>query len=310
MSDRLKQGPSKGATTLLVLAAGLGSRYGGLKQVDPVGPTGEWILDYMLFDALAAGFSKVVFVIRPEIEDAFRAALGPVLEGRVETVYVHQTADRAVRQKPWGTGHAVLCAREAIAEPFAVINADDYYGAQALGLIHSHLQQLGAGQTHDFAMVGYALKNTLSIHGVVCRGLCTCRADCLVTVEECRELQQTPEGIVGVNGRGQPIRPDGDALVSLNLWGFGPTFLTHLAEGFRVFHTQHGHDPTKEFYLPAVVDWLVQQGQTCVRVLPVDACWFGVTYREDKTEAQQRIRAMIEQGLYPETLWGEHRSVR
>ncbi len=292
--------------TLLVLAAGLGSRYGGLKQVDPVGPHGEWIMDYALHDALHAGFGKVVCIIRREIEQAFRERFARVLEQRVETQCVFQELDgftEAGRQKPWGTGHAVLCAREAIAEPFAVINADDYYGPQAFRLMHDHLQNLGTGTVQDYAMVGYRLAHTLSAHGTVCRGICTCASATLSHVRECCELQRGAAGISGAYEEGKPVDFTGDELVSLNLWGLGPGIFSALERQFREFHARHRKDPRREFYLPAAIDTLIQSGQRRVQVLPTDEQWFGVTYPADRAGARAHIQQRIAAGVYPEQLW-------
>lgn len=306
MTEKLQKASETTKPTLLVLAAGLGSRYGGLKQVDPVGPHGEWIMDYALHDALAAGFGKVVCIIRREIEQAFRERFARVLEQRVETHCVFQELDgftQAGRQKPWGTGHAVLCAREAIAEPFAVINADDYYGPQAFRLIHDHLKILGAGTGQDYAMVGYRLAKTLSTNGTVCRGICTCESDTLSHVRECCDLQSGVAGISGAYEQGKPVEFTGEELVSLNLWGLGPGFFGVLDKQFREFYACHRTDPRREFYLPAAIDALVQSGERRVKVLPTDEQWFGVTYPADRDEARAHIRNRIEAGIYPEQLW-------
>jgi dTDP-glucose pyrophosphorylase len=292
--------------TLLVLAAGMGNRYGGLKQVDPVGPHDEWIMDYAFYDALQAGFGKVVCVIRREIEQAFRERFTRILEKRVETLCVYQEcddADRAVRQKPWGTGHAVLCAREAITEPFAVINADDYYGPQAFRLIHDHLLTLATGQDRDYAMVGYRLNKTLSPHGTVCRGICTCDSGFLRQVRECCELQTLGQGISGAFEPGKPVDFTGEELVSLNLWGLGPDFFETLDAQFKAFHSRHRLDPRMEFYLPAAVDALIRSGATCVKVLPTEEQWFGVTYPADREAACAHIQNRIQAGMYPDKLW-------
>jgi dTDP-glucose pyrophosphorylase len=292
--------------TLLILAAGVGSRYGGLKQVDPIGPHGEWIMDYALHDALAAGFDKVVCVIRREIEQAFRERFAHVFDRRVTTDFVYQELDpaaQAVREKPWGTGHAVLCAETAIADPFAVINADDFYGPQAYRLMHDHLCRLDRQETADYAMVGYRLKNTLSPHGSVCRGICAQQDGALQQVRECCALQDVAGTITGEFDAGAPVGFAGSELVSLNFWGFGPDFFASLTEQFQAFRERHGSDARREFYLPAAVDTLIRQGERSVRVLPTDEHWFGVTYPADRAEARAHLRARIDAGQYPEQLW-------
>lgn len=292
--------------TLLILAAGVGSRYGGLKQVDPIGPHGEWIMDYALYDALKAGFGKVVCVIRRDIEQAFRERFAHVFDHRVPTAFAYQELDseaRAVREKPWGTGHAVLCAATAIAEPFAVINADDYYGPQAYRLMHEHLCRLDRQETRDYAMVGYRLRNTLSSHGSVCRGICAQEDGALQQVRECCAVQEVAGAISGEYDAGVPVAFTGSELVSLNLWGFGPDFFTALTDQFQAFRARHGSDPRREFYLPAAVDSLIRNQARGVRVLPTEEHWFGVTYPADRAEARTHLRARIDAGQYPEQLW-------
>ena len=293
--------------TLVVLAAGMGSRYGGLKQMESVGPHGESIMDYALFDALEAGFGKLVFVIRRDFESAFREKIEVALAGRTQTAYVYQdVGDQGYphRNRPWGTGHAVLTARGEVAGPFAVINADDYYGREALRLIVGYLQNLDAGDTLACAMVGYLLRNTLSPHGTVCRGICSCNGDgTLRQVEEVLELHEEVGHIVGQDGDGQPRHFTGQEVVSLNLWGFREGIFSHFAYLFNDFLEQHGRDSRREFYIPTVVDTLIQREIVHVKVLRTSDTWFGVTHPPDREAAAARIRQFIQMGVYPEALW-------
>lgn len=297
--------------TLVVLAAGMGSRYGGLKQVDPVGPHGELIIDYSVYDALRAGFAKVVFVIRREIEADFRACIGSRFEGRVATGYVYQELDRlpaghAVppgRVKPWGTGHAVWMARDAVHEPFGVINADDFYGRHAYAALAGFLRTAADTQPARYAMVGFVMDKTLSEHGHVARGLCVHRGGTLASVTEITHLVRTPDGARGVDPAGQPVQCTGQELVSMNLWGFTPSLFPHLEREFAVFLAARGQDAKSEFYLPGAVSSLIEQRAAEVAVLSTPDRWFGVTYREDKAAVQAAVRELIRQGVYPEALW-------
>ena len=287
--------------SLVVLAAGMGSRYGGLKQIDPVGPAGETVLDYAVFDALRAGFTRVVFVIRRDFEALFREKIGARYSGRLTVDYVFQAldvlpADFAVpagREKPWGTGHAVWCARDALPGNFAVINADDFYGADSFGQLARFLQ---SARGPEFAMVGYRLANTLSEHGGVSRGVTRTAPDgtLLSVVEE--------HGIAAAMvGPGK--RYSGDEFVSLNCWGFTPTLFAGLDRQFPEFLRNRGADPKAEFYLPVVVSEMVARGEATVRLRPTESTWFGVTYREDKPRVQASIAALVHAGHYPESLW-------
>jgi hypothetical protein len=305
--------PRSPRLTLVVMAAGIGSRYGGLKQIQPVGPGGEAVLDYSVFDALRAGFGRAVFVIRREIEEAFRSALGRRFESRMDVRYVFQELGKlppsfavpAGRQKPWGTGHALLCACEALAEPCAVINADDFYGADAYRVLAQFLSRPAepAGP-ETFAMVGYRLSHTLSEHGSVARGVC--RVDpqgCLASVEELTAIERTPAGVrhKEADGRFRPLT--GEEVVSLNCWGFSPSIGAHLQRLFAAFLERNRENPKAEFYIPAAVNDLIAAGQARVWVLPTSASWFGVTYREDLPFVIESIRALVRAGAYPERLW-------
>lgn len=305
--------PKSQAPTLVVLAAGIGSRYGGLKQIDPVGPGGEAVLDYSVFDARRAGFGKIVFVIRRDMEGAFRGALGHRFESRMEVRYAYQHLDLlppgcpvpAGRQKPWGTGHAVLCAAEVVREPFAVINADDFYGAESYRVLAEFLQGPPTGASRDLlAMVGFRLDRTLSAHGTVARGICATDAKgFLVSVEELTAIERLPVGARHREADGT-FRPlTGREIVSLNCWGFPPALFGHLRRLFGEFLQRHGGDLKTEFFLPDAVNQLIQEGCVQVKVLPTSASWFGVTYREDRPVVIENIRALVRAGVYPERLW-------
>jgi UTP-glucose-1-phosphate uridylyltransferase len=299
--------------TLLVLAAGMGSRFGGVKQIEPVGPHGEIIIDYSIHDALAAGFRRAVFVIRREIEDDFRRHVGNRFEDRLDVDYVYQNLESCVppeicpaeRTKPWGTGHAILVGAEAIDTSFAVINADDYYGAHAFSAIGQYLET--ASDTPgmaDYAMVGYVLSNTLSENGVVSRGVCTIDSEgFLRKVVEHTKIAREADGVHCLDGEDRPAMLTGNEIVSMNLWGFTPSVFAHLRERFHRFLQERGGDPKAEFYIPTVIDQLVAEGRARVRVLESPDNWFGVTYREDKAAVQTAIRGLIDRGVYPEKLW-------
>jgi NDP-sugar pyrophosphorylase family protein len=289
--------------TLVVLAAGMGSRYGGLKQVDPVGPAGESVLDYAVYDALRAGFTRVVFVIRRDFETLFREKIGVRYAGRADVDYVFQAMDAlpagvqppAGREKPWGTGHAVWCARGAITGNFAVINADDFYGADSFVQLARFLEQRESSRT-EFAMVGFKLANTLSEHGTVARGVTTTDAnDELRTVVEQTGIAASDVG----DGR----KYSGNEIVSMNCWGFTPAVFAGLDVQFREFLATRSEDAKSEFYLPAAVSTMIGKGEAKVRVLPTESTWFGVTYREDKPRVEAEISALIRAGRYPATLW-------
>lgn len=294
--------------TLLVLAAGIGSRYGGLKQIDPVGTAGETIMDYSIFDALRAGFGKVVFVIRREIEAAFKNFIAGRFENRIDVQYAFQELDDlpagfrvpSARKKPWGTGHAILVAGDAVREPFAVINADDFYGAASFRLIHDHLRS-GAD---DHAMVGFVLRNTLSEFGSVARGVCQIDdAGFLRGVTELTKIERDDPGAKFTDESGRVHRLSGDEIVSLNMWGFTPSLFARLREQFIDFLRKHGMEEKSEFYIPTVVNALVNSGRSRLRVLRTPDRWFGVTYKEDRPRVVDGIRQLLTRGDYPERLW-------
>ncbi len=296
--------------TVLIIAAGMGSRYGGLKQIDPVGPNGEIIIDYSMYDAIRAGFDKVVFVIRHSFDAAFREKIGRKLDGLVETAYAFQELDGCLdgfalppeRQKPWGTGHAVLVAKDAIDEPFAVINADDYYGPNAFRIMKSQLEKT-AVVDDEYTMVGYTLRNTLSEYGTVSRGICQCDEQSYLTgVTEATKIRKDQRQAVNEEqGREQVLT--GDEIVSMNLWGFGADVFGHLQQQFNDFLQQHANEKKSELFIPAAVDTLIRGGVKKVKVLTTDDHWFGITYPADKAMAQESISKLIEQGVYPKTLW-------
>ncbi|NBD38431.1 MAG: NTP transferase domain-containing protein [Verrucomicrobia bacterium] len=298
-------------TTLLVLAAGMGSRYGGLKQLDPLGPTGETVLDYSVHDAVRAGFTRVVFVIRREMEAAFHEGVGKRYADKIGIDYAFQELEDvpagfsvpAERSKPWGTAHAVRAARDRIAEPFAVINADDFYGAEAFAVMAEELGSAAAADPLTFSMVGYPLRTTLSPHGTVNRGLCETRDGLLRSVTEYTEIQRRADGTVaGIapDGATRPLDPE--TPVSMNFWGLLPEVFPLLEQDFEEFLRKDRTTPKAEWYLPAFIDGLLTKGTALCRVLPVETEWFGITYPEDKPEVQAAIRRMIEAGRYTSPL--------
>jgi len=307
--------------TLVVLAAGMGSRYGGLKQIDPVGPSGETVLDYAVFDAKRAGFTRVVFVIRRDFEALFREKIGARYAGSMAVDYVYQSTAElppgytapAGREKPWGTGHALWCARDVVRENFAVINADDFYGEDSFRQLAGFLAAARGG---EIALVGFRLANTLSEHGAVSRGVCAVGTDgTLRSIVEHTGIERTEVGPGG--------RFSGEEVVSMNCWGFTPDVFAGLDARFRDFLSERGvaapvaagstspgslpvatGDVLKaEFYLPAAISTLVSRSEATVRVLPTTAAWFGVTYREDKPRVQAALAELVRQGHYPGALW-------
>ncbi len=296
------------AATLLVLAAGMGSRYGGLKQLDPVGPSGETILDYAVFDAIRAGFDRVVFVIRRDFEAEFRQQVGAKYAGRITVDYVFQSLDLLPpgqtlppgREKPWGTGHAVWCAREAVRGPFAVIGADDFFGRDAFVQLAGFLGRPPSGTAGGaaYAMVGYRLENTLSEHGSVSRGVCAVGADgTLHTVVEHTGIRRDEVG--------PGLRFRGDETVSMNCWAFSESLFPALDRQFAAFFgaVVPGNSLKAEFYLPEAVSAQIGAGEASVEVLPTTASWFGVTYREDKPRVSAALLALVAAGEYPATLF-------
>lgn len=284
--------------TLAVMAAGMGSRFGGLKQIEPVGPDGEIIIDFSVFDAKQAGFDKVVFIIKKEIEKDFREVMGKRIEKMIDVDYAFQELDKLPagfsvpegRTKPWGTGHAILCARNLIDTPFAVINADDYYGPYAYKTMAEHLK---AG-TGDYSMVGFLLKNTLTENGTVARGVCEAESGYLKTITERTKIQDSKYTEDGENWIALPE----DTIVSMNLWGFDTSIFTYLEQGFDAFCKTRLTEEKSEFFLPSVVDGLIHSGEKKVRVLSTPEKWYGVTYREDKEMVKNAMAKFVAEGKY------------
>lgn len=307
--------------TLLVLAAGMGSRYGGVKQIDPVGPDGEAIIDYSIYDAIQAGYNRAVFVVRKEIEDDVREFFAGKFEGKIEIDYVHQELSDvppgfsvpAERSKPWGTAHAVLAAREAIDAPFAVINGDDFYGRGALKTIGEYLHSLPVDGT-DYGMVGYRLDRTLSDHGTVSRGIVSHdEAGWLQSIEEHTKLEARDGKVASlVDGGDHDGDHDGtvkawfsgDEPTSMNLFGFTPRAMEQFQERFAQFLREFGDAPKSEFYIPYAMNLLRERGEARMKVLRSDSEWFGVTYREDRPAVVARLKELAAEGTYPPSLWG------
>lgn len=297
--------------TLLVLAAGMGSRYGSLKQMDGVGPHGEAIIDYSVYDAIMAGFGRVVFVIRHSFEKDFKEVFTPErFGGKIEVDFVFQELDKLPegytvpegRQKPWGTNHAVMMGASAIDGPFAVINADDFYGRSSYQAIADYLKEVEGTDGH-YCMVGFKLKNTLSENGSVSRGICEVDAQGnLVSMVERTSIERIDGTVYYKDGdRNVPIAED--TPVSMNIFGFTPGYFTHSQEYFKTFLTENISHLKSEFYIPTMVNKLISDGAAEMRVLPTDSQWFGVTYREDKPDVVARVRKLIDAGEYPEKLW-------
>ena len=296
--------------TLLILAAGMGSRYGGLKQMDPMGPHGETVLDYSVYDAIGAGFQRVVFIIRRDFAEAFQSGIGARFTGKIEVDYAYQALDDLPagfsvpegRSKPWGTSHAIRAARDLISGPFAVINADDFYGRDSYERAARFLQSPPArnGKEH-YAMVGYQLENTLSDHGDVNRGICRCDADgYLAGVEEVVKIQRSDDArVYGNHLDGTRREVPAGSIVSMNFWAFSAAFFPQLEDHFTRFLQQHGQEEKSECYIPTVVDEVIHNGLADCAVLPTSSSWFGVTYPEDKAHVVANIRALIEAGEYP-----------
>lgn len=300
---------------LVVMAAGMGSRYGGMKQIDPVGPSGQVIIDYSLYDARRAGFETVIFVIKHEIEDAFKAAIGDRVSKVMKVEYAFQQLEElpagfAVpegRAKPWGTCHAVLAAKHLIHGPFAVINADDYYGPEAFQVIYDYLSTHQDGEVYDYCMVSYLLKNTVSENGSVARGVCEANPDgTLAAVTERTCIETYPGGIHFTENGGDTWQDlASDTPVSMNLWGFGQSFLEEAEARFAGWLSENlPKNPLKcEYFLPLVVSELLAEGKATVKLLHSTDKWYGVTYREDKPVVVNAIAQKVADGLYPADLW-------
>lgn len=295
-------------TTLVIMAAGIGSRFGGgIKQLAPVGPNGEIIMDYSIYDALSAGFNKIVFIIRRDLEKDFKEIIGNRIEKLCKVEYAFQENDNlpggfvtpAERKKPWGTGHAILSCRGIVKEPFLVINADDYYGKEAFVKIHDFLVSDKNADSSKYCMAGFILKNTLSDNGGVTRGVCKVSDDgMLVDVVETSDIEKDGSGAKTPAG---PI--DADCYVSMNMWGLKPEFIDGLEKGFVEFlsNVKEG-DLKAEYLLPSIIDGMIKDGRATVEVLPTNDKWFGVTYKEDAPVVIESIKKLVKDGLYPEKL--------
>jgi UTP-glucose-1-phosphate uridylyltransferase len=297
--------------TLVILAAGIGNRYGGLKQMDAVGPSGETIMDYSIYDAVRAGFGKAVFIIRKAIEAEFKEVIWQKLKGRFEVEYVFQeledippgTTVPSGRAKPWGTTHAVLVAERNVREPFAVINADDFYGRQAFEAMAHFLISVKADDT-VFALVGYRLGSTLSEHGSVARGVCDVDdRGRLKAIFERTKIEKTSERIAFKDEMGRVVLCSGNETASMNFWGFTPAFFPFAKREFKLFLGENRRNPKSELYIPLVINILVKRGEAEVRVLDGGEKWFGVTYLEDKSRVVAEIDKLVGAGLYPRKLW-------
>ena len=294
--------------TLVILAAGMASRYGSMKQVQSFGPSGETIMDYSIYDAIRAGFGKVVFIIRSQFAEQFKSLFESKLSGRIETAYVFQEMDSytngystpADRTKPWGTAHAVLCAKDAVKGPFAVINADDFYGRAAFESAAAFLRS-GCSEK-QYAIVGYALAETLSDHGTVNRGVCTLDGKGnLATITERINISKKGNEVVCEDGLMPHALPLSTS-VSMNFWCFDPSFFTYTQSQFASFLQQHGQALKSEFFIPLVADQFIKEGGT-VAVVPTRSQWFGVTYKDDAPMVAERLQGLIDSGEYPVTLW-------
>ncbi|RAJ87739.1 dTDP-glucose pyrophosphorylase [Chitinophaga dinghuensis] len=296
--------------TLLILAAGMASRYGSLKQIQQFGPSGETIIDYSIYDAIRAGFGKIVFIIRENFAQEFKEIFEPKLKGRVATDYVYQEMDAFVgdhqvpadRTKPWGTAHAILCAKNAINEPFAVINADDFYGADAFVKMAAFLK--GESTTDIYSVVGYELGKTISEHGSVSRGVCAVDgAGFLAEINERTKIYTDNGQIVYENGDGSKHPLAAETPVSMNFWGFDPSVFSLSQDLFNEFLDKNLSNPKAEFFIPIVADEFIRRGKGKVKVLPTSSQWFGVTYKEDAPGVQASLSELVAQGAYPNNLW-------
>ena len=290
--------------TLLVMAAGMGSRYGGLKQLDAVGPSGETIIDFSVYDAIRAGYNKVVFIIREDFEKQFKEKISNKYEDKIKVEIVYQDLHDLPnsfscpkdRSKPWGTGHAILAARNVISEPFAAINGDDFYGRESFKIISDHYSSMNSG----FTMAAFQLDKTLSDYGSVSRGICEQNLNQLVTVVETHEIKKSSAGNIECD---RDISLLGNELVSMNMWGFMPSIFDHLEKMFNEFLDENISDLKSEFLIPSVVNDLIEKNIEKVQVLKTRSTWFGVTYIEDKPFDKNQIKELIQTGIYPEKLF-------
>jgi len=296
--------------TLLILAAGMGSRFGGLKQVEPVGPNGEAIIDYTIYDAIRAGFGKVVFIIRESFADAFKEKFDNKLKGKIEVEYVFQELDILPagftlpegREKPWGTAHAILVAKEVVKEPFCALNADDFYGKNAYEVMARFLTS--SKDDSEYSMVGYRLNKTLSDHGSVSRGICDVDDNQNLTkIVETLKIVKRDDEVISIEEDGREIKLTGNESVSMNNWGFKPSIFEKLERKFVDFLKTEIDKPKSEMYIPSVVFELINENQVTAKVLEANSPWFGVTYKKDKPVVIEKIKALVDQGEYPVQLW-------
>lgn len=301
--------------TLLVLAAGMGSRYGGLKQIDPMGPNGETVLDYSVYDAIRAGFGRVVFIIREEFADSFKAQVGHKFADKIKVDYAFQELNDLPegfslpegRIKPWGTTHAILAARNVIDAPFAVINADDFYGSDSFQKISCYFTETAnsSDAVDHYCMVGYKLENTLSDHGNVNRGICSDTDGFLDKVEEHLDIEIESDAVCrGENLAGDRVELAVDSIASMNFWGFPPSIMKDLEKNFIAFLKERGTEMKSECYIPTDVDTMLKSGKADCNILETSSLWFGVTYPQDKDMCVASITKLVEQGEYPANLWG------
>lgn len=319
IGNKMRSKRGKGSmqdTTLVVMAAGIGSRYGnGIKQLEPVGPGGKRLIDYSIHDALEAGFNKVVFIIRKDLEKDFREAVGDRVAKLVKVEYAFQEIDKLPegytvpegRKKPWGTGQAVMMVKDLVKEPFVVINADDFYGKEGFRKVHEYMvnEMNMDADTYDMCMAGFILDNILSEYGTVTRGVCQLNEDgTLKTVRETYGIRKEGSGVVGMDKNGSPVPVSSDQVVSMNMWGLPPGFLDRLEAGFIKFLDRlESGDIKSEYLLPTIIDQMIQRGIGTVKVLETHDKWFGVTYQEDKEAVVASIRALVDAGVYKENLY-------
>ena len=289
--------------SLLVMAAGMGSRYGGLKQLDQVGPNGETIIDYSVYDAIKAGFTKVVFIIRKDFEDQFKSQITEKYSEKINVAFAFQNLDDLPdsflcpdgREKPWGTGHAILSAKELIDAPFVVINGDDFYGQESFNVIADYYNNGG----NQFSMVAFRLDKTLSSHGAVTRGVCDIKSKKLISVIETEDIEKKEKKILS----NRDITFNGSEPVSMNMWGFLPSLFNYLSKGFIEFLNAEGNELKSEYLIPSVINNLIQNKLEEIHVLRSNASWFGVTYKQDKPEVKRKINELINSGIYPSHLF-------
>ncbi|MBP6794799.1 MAG: nucleotidyltransferase [Saprospiraceae bacterium] len=299
--------------SLVILAAGMGSRYGGLKQLDKFGPNGEAIIDYSLYDALKAGFGKIIFIIRESFKSDMEAAFAYKLEGKVEYHFVNQDISMVPagvqihpeRTKPWGTAHAVWVAKDFIREPFGVINADDFYGAESYQILADFLNGLSATDITSYCTVGYYLRNTLSEHGTVNRGICDVdQNNFLIGVTERTKIKRFEDGVIRYDSEAEAPKPlRDDDFASMNMWGCVPNYFNVTDRHFKSFLQENGMDPKSEYYIPTVIDYMINNRLADVKVLPSESTWFGVTYPEDKPSVMESLQKLLDDGKYPTNLW-------